>query len=133
MDRRRRLIMWGVFLALLVGYWFLEADIKQRERPTQGVEQNNYIVSRSTAPLISLGFRNLWADFILLQAQFFFNERREYRLYEDGKHLKKLIELILTLDPKYRIAARFANFALGESWGRWEWPMPMKSLKWLGN
>ncbi len=116
MDRRRRLIMWGVFLALLVGYLFVEADIKQRERPSQGVEQNNYIVSRSTAPLISMGFQNLWADFVLLQAQFFYNERRKYRLYEDGKQLRKLIELVFTLDPRYTIAARFANFALGESW-----------------
>lgn len=116
MSRRGRWLTWGLFVFLLLVYLFAEKDIRRRSDEMLGSEGVYFLPDKKLVPLLSMGFQNIWADFALLQAQIFFFDHREFGRFEDGKRLKEMIELVLTLDPKYVVAAVFGNFALTRAW-----------------
>ncbi|RJO65188.1 MAG: hypothetical protein C4523_16640 [Myxococcales bacterium] len=119
MSGRGRKIVWGLVLAFISFYAFLEHDVRGRFAARQSVEPAVIVPNKALAPVMAMGFHNLWADFSLLNAQVFF-ANPEYRgRIEKGMIFREMIELATTLDPSYKVAYFFGHFALSSYWNNW--------------
>jgi len=105
-----------MFVALLMCYLFIEPRTRLAFYFQPKTESLHILPDKNIAPVLSMGFQNIWADFILLKSQLHVHDTSKQGLIKDGKLLKEMMELILKLDPYYVDGFIFGSFALSEFW-----------------
>ncbi len=111
--RHRHHILWILILAILLGvYAIIETNLRDKVAADSQSATFHVLPEKKIAPVLSLGFQNLWADVLLLQTQIYSYDHRENMTLERTHQLKSMVDLILALDPHYTVAARFGHFVL---------------------
>ena len=109
---------WLILLVMLVGaYAVIETHLRDVYESGYSSETLHVLPDRRIAPVLSLGFQNLWADLLLLHSQVYAHEHRGDLTLVKIEYFKDLFDLILTLDPHYTLAAITGHFVLSSFGG----------------
>ena len=106
-----------MFIILLAAYFLAENNVRERFAEIEPADQTYFVPDKAVAAAFSLGFQNLWADLAMIRAQLFAYQAKYRGREKDRRKLVEMVKLILALDRRYTVAAVFANFVLGKSWG----------------
>ncbi len=113
MNRVARWKTWGIFIAILLGFVYVENHarnlLSSMERRTADLA-----VRQESPLLVTFGFDHLLADITLLQAQLFYSDHKPKPRYESMRTLYNIARTVLRLDPRRVEAPLFANFALAD-------------------
>lgn len=106
-----------LLIPLLLAYVFVEASVRDLREVQSQDSSYKTLPSPEVASVISLGFNEAWADFLLLQIQVFTIERFNDGRMEDGKTLKLMCDLLFSQSPFHNDALQFCALALAGAWG----------------
>ncbi len=107
-----------LFFTLLVAHLWLTPQVLQSKKQLDEKSKLSYVMPSSFVRGVALDFKGLVADYTELQAVFFIGEkieRRELITIEDWKYFKRLILLVVDLDPYFYDPYYFAGSML--AWG----------------